>query len=235
MTIRTTLTAVIPAYNEAKRIGKVLEVLRAIKQIDDILVIDDGSKDGTAQQAKLAAEQDRRIRIISHPRNLGKGQTFFTARSSTRSTFFIVLDADLIHLSEKHITDLIQPVLQGKAEMTTAVFRGGRLNTDMAHYLTPWLSGQRCFRSDLLNYTSPQAASGYGIETAITIAARQKGWRCLYIPWSGVTHPPSESHRGLIRGTFNRGKMYAQIIRALVLTLGWKRAVDFVLESKLSV
>lgn len=235
MTIRTTLTAVIPAYNEAKRIGKVLEVLRTIKQIDDILVIDDGSKDETAQQAKLAAEQDNRIRVIMHPRNLGKGQTFFTARSSTRTTYFLVLDADLIHLNEKHILDLIQPVLQGKADMTTAIFRGGRLNTDLAHRLTPWLSGQRCFRANLLKYTSPQAASGYGIETAITIAARQRGWRCFYIPWAGVTHPPSEHHRGLLRGAYNRVKMYAQIVRALVLTLGWKRAVDFVMDSKLPV
>jgi polyisoprenyl-phosphate glycosyltransferase len=235
MSIRTTLTAVVPAYNEGQKIGNVLEVLRGVERIDDLLVIDDGSRDMTVQEVLHFAELDNRIRLISHPKNLGKGQTFFTASASTRSTYLLTLDADLINLNQRHIQDLILPVLQGKAEMTTAVFKGGQLNTDLAHQVTPWLSGQRCFRTDLLKYTSQKAASGYGIETAITIAARQRGWRCQYIPWQGVTHPSGEKHRGFFPGLLNRIKMYLQIIRALILTLGWKRAVDFVRESRLTI
>lgn len=235
MTKWPTLTAVIPAYNEGKRIGNVLEVLRSVAEVDDILVIDDGSSDDTVQQARLAAELDPRVRIISHPKNLGKGQAFFTARAATRAAYLLTLDADLIRLNPEHIQDLIRPVLHGEADMTTAIFKHGRWATDISHYMTPWLSGQRCFRANLLKFTLPAAASGYGIETAITVAAHQKRWRCRYLPWIGVTHPPSEYHRGVFRGAINRIIMYAQVLRALVLTLGWKRAVEFVFDSKLSV
>ncbi|MEN6392813.1 MAG: hypothetical protein ABFD53_03295 [Anaerolineaceae bacterium] len=54
---------------------------------------------------------------------------------------------------------------------------------------------------------SKEAAAGYGFETALTLAAKQRDWRCQQIIWYGVSHPPSEYHRGRWRGMKTRAKM----------------------------
>ena len=64
---RTTVAAIIPAYFEEKHIGDVVE--RTLKQLDNVLVIDDGSTDATAANARAAGAQ-----LIVHERNLGKGE-----------------------------------------------------------------------------------------------------------------------------------------------------------------
>jgi hypothetical protein len=110
--------------------------------------------------------------------------------------------------------------------MTIVVFRRGRFQTDLSHWLTPWLSGQRCLRADLFRYVSQEAAEGYGIQTAITVAFHQQDWCIQHIVLKGVHHPPSELHRGLWRGIRVRTKMYAQIIRAFYLASSWKRFVS---------
>lgn len=228
MKTHSSVVAIIPAFNEAKGIGTVLEVLRQVDCIDEIIIVNDGSTDNTAEIVSQSKNLDSRIRIISHEKNRGKGCAFYTAKAATQAPYLLALDADLIGLEPSHIESLIQPVVSGQADMTLGLFQGGRWNTDLSHRITPWLTGQRCFRAEIFNHISSRAASGYGVETAIAIASRQLGWRCLNVPWRGVTHPPSEIHRGLIRGLFNRITMYAHIARTLLITLGFRKAVTFV-------
>jgi glycosyltransferase involved in cell wall biosynthesis len=235
MTINATVGAIVPAYNEARRIGKVLEVLGEVKSISEIWVVDDGSKDHTSEVVQKASEKDPRINLIRQPRNLGKGQAIYKAKACTQAACLLMLDADLIGLKPEHVEALISPVIRGEADMTMGIFRGGRWFTDLSHTLTPWLTGQRCFRSDLIRLASTRAASGYGLETALTVCAHERGWRCRYVPWVGVTHPPSELHRGWLAGPANRLKMYAHILRALLLLLGFRRTVAFVKDLKLTI
>ncbi len=84
----------------------------------------------------------------------------------------------------------------------------------MSHGLTPGLTGQRCFRVELLEHLDWNAAQGYGLETALTFTTQKMGWRIQRVYWKGVSHPPSEFHRGLIKGLLGRVKMYWQIGRA---------------------
>ncbi len=218
--ILSSVTAIIPAFNEAKMIGGVLEILRQVDGLEEVIVVDDGSTDRTCEAARKMANLDGRVRVIRHPYNRGKGQAVFTGWQAAKTPFLLLLDADLTALKPQHILDLMKPVLEGEADMTLGLFRGGYWNTDLSHILTPWLSGQRCLRANLHGDISPRAAAGYGFETAMTVAAHQHGWRCKRIIWWGVAHPPGETHRGLLRGFWSRICMYGNIVEAWLLAGG---------------
>jgi hypothetical protein len=209
-----TIAAIIPAYNEAGRIGQVLRVLHDVKYLAEIIIVDDGSTDSTVQESILEAASDSRIRLVRQTANLGKGQAILTGWQSTRVNILLMLDADLCGLTSQHILDLCQPVLDGRADMTIGLFRGGHWKTDLSHWATPWLSGQRCLRADLLKKISWDAAAGYGIETALTVAAQLYDWKIMKVTWQGAWHTPSENRCGYWRGMGRRGKMYLQILRA---------------------
>jgi polyisoprenyl-phosphate glycosyltransferase len=216
-----TVTAIIPAYNEGGRIGDLLATLRQVDTLTDIIVIDDGSEDNTWEEVAKQAAFDTRIRIVQHKENQGKGQAVFSGLEVTRSIYILTLDGDLIGLTPQHVQDLMQPVLAGSADMTLGLFRGGQINTDFGHLVTPWLTGQRCLRAALFQYLSQDAASGYGLETALTVMARQYQLRCERVLLKGVTHPPSEFHRGIWAGIKTRARMYSQIIRAWRKSTTW--------------
>ncbi len=207
-------TAILPAYNEAGRIGNVLAVLRDVKEIHEIIVVDDGSSDSTLAEAQQASAADPRLRVIHHDVNRGKGEAIFTGASAARTPYLLFLDSDLMNLKPRNITNLIRPVLTGEADMTLGLFLGGKISTDLPHWITPPLTGQRCLRAELIRHISPEAAKGYGIEIAITIAAYTQRYRVKRVPMKGVWHPPSEFHRGFISGVAWRANMYAEILHA---------------------
>jgi len=216
----TGISAVIAAFNEARNIRRVLDALRGVSVLDEIVVVDDGSIDGTGSVVLSAADEDSRIRLITHGANLGKGQAVFTGRENSQASILLLLDADLISLKPSQVNDLIRPVKEGRADMTLGLFRGGLINTDFPHMITPWLSGQRCLYSELLTHVSRPAAEGYGLETAITVAASIEGWRIQRVCLQGVYHPPSEFHRGILHGVGVRAHMYGQIVRAWYIAGG---------------
>lgn len=213
---RLRVSAVIPAYNEACRIGQVLGVLGQVDYLSQIIVVDDGSSDGMGAVVAQFGERDSRFRMVRHPHNVGKGGALYTGASICRADHeaLLTLDADLSHLKPDHITDLVAPVLDGQADMTLGLFAGGQFATDFAHRAAPWLTGQRCFRIELVDHLDWKAARGYGLETALTMTAKQMGWRIRHVNLKGVSHPPSEFHHGLIKGVPNRVKMYWQILQA---------------------
>jgi hypothetical protein len=208
------IAAVLPAYNEAGRIGILLAVLRNVAEIQEIIVVDDGSHDCTGEEAFQAVALDPRIRVVRHERNLGKGAAMFTGSRQTRAPILVFLDSDLISLNPEQVKDLIRPVASGQADMSIGIFQGGKFTTDLSQRVTPWLSGQRCLRRSLLSQVSTRAAAGYGVETAITIAARQGNWQVVTVPLTGVSHPTGEVHRGLLKGAANRFRMYSHILLA---------------------
>ena len=208
------ISAIIPVYNEAGKIGRVLDILRQVDRLREIIVVDDGSTDLSAEEIQFAAQSDPRIRLVANPVNQGKGQAIFLGWQATESHCLLLLDGDLFGLNPQHIQDLINPVLDNHADMAIGQFKKGKWASDIAHWFTPWLSGQRSLRADLLRQVSSKAAAGYGFETALTVAARQYEWRCVRVFLPGVWHLPGEARRGFWKGLKNRARMYRQISSA---------------------
>jgi glycosyltransferase involved in cell wall biosynthesis len=94
---RSTVAAVIPAYLEEKHIADVVQ--RSLEQLDNVLVIDDGSADATAATARNAGAE-----VIVHPRNIGKGESIKTGLRhwlGRNFLYVLVLDGDGQHLPEE--------------------------------------------------------------------------------------------------------------------------------------
>lgn len=208
------LAAIIPAYNESNRIGSVIEACCQVEDLDEIIIIDDGSSDGTGDKALGASNGDSRCRLIRHRINRGKGEALFTGWQAASSGTLLLLDADLINFRADHIYDLVQPVLRNQADMTIGLFKKGYWKTDLTHWLTPWLSGQRCMHAWMLEHINLRAASGYGFETALSMAARKYKWRCQQVPLLGVSHPSGEIPRNGWHGPGLKVRMYLEILRA---------------------
>jgi glycosyltransferase involved in cell wall biosynthesis len=211
------IAAIIPTFNEERNVSGVLETLRASDLLDEIIIVDDGSTDKTVEIIQEFALTDGRIQVIKHEQNQGKGQAIFTGWAATSAPYLLLLDADLHDLTPDHITSLMAPVLTHQADMTLGLFLGGHFNTDFSSWSTPFLTGQRGLRSEILKHISREASAGYGFEIALTVAASQYGYHKQIVPLKGVWHPPSEFHRGGLNGLIWRFRMYAQIFRGWFL------------------
>ena len=135
------VSAIIPAYNEEKNIGRVISVLVQIEEIVEILVINDGSTDKTSEIARSYG-----VKVIDFPENRGKGLAMWVGVMHTNSPVVIFLDADLIGLTKQQVRDMISPIINGYADMTLGIFCQGRPMTDLAQRIAPYLTGQRAMK-----------------------------------------------------------------------------------------
>ncbi|SCL15458.1 glycosyltransferase family 2 protein [Micromonospora inyonensis] len=110
------LSILMPVFNEEERIADALKQALAVEYPCDIelLVVDDGSRDGTAEV--LSRVDDARLRVITHPRNAGKGAAIRTAVAHAEGDYMVILDADLEY-DPQDIPRLLAPVLDGRAEV----------------------------------------------------------------------------------------------------------------------
>ncbi len=203
------VAAIVPAYNEEGRIAVVLQALRASDAVSEILVVDDGSSDRTAEVARSVPG----VRVVSLPRNQGKGGAMREGATRTDADILLFFDADLIGLTPRHVQDLLSPVCTGQATMAMGIFKGGRLWTDMAQFFAPAITGQRAIRRETFLQIPNLESVGYGIELAINDYVYQQGLVRRDVTLRGVTHPMKEEKLGWARGVASRTRMYRQMLK----------------------
>jgi glycosyltransferase involved in cell wall biosynthesis len=192
------VAVIIPAKNEADRIGATVSAARGLSGVDLVVVVDDGSGDDTAGAAASA-----RAHVVRHARNRGKAaamqtgaeavrlfESAATDRVPSRARHLLFLDADL-GASAAAAGPLAEPVRAGTADMTIAIFRntvrlgGFGFVTATAgagiERATGWrpvqpLNGQRCLTRDAFTAALP-LARGWGVETGMTIDLFRQGMR----------------------------------------------------------
>lgn len=204
------LSLIIPAYNEAPNIARVLDVVTRMEECQEVIVVDDGSTDDTQRVASSYP-----VRVIRRSHNGGKGAALAAGLQAATSPFLLLLDADLIGLTAEHVRLLSRPVLNGDTAMTLGVFTGGRFATDLAQRITPSLTGQRALRREVLATLPGLEAMRYGVDLALTQHARRGGWPVQVVELHDMTQQMKEEKLGLSRGLLARCKMYWEILRVI--------------------
>jgi glycosyltransferase involved in cell wall biosynthesis len=204
-------TAIVPAYNEALRIAPVLAAIAGAGSIGEIIVVDDGSQDRTAEVAEQAGAA-----VVRLPRNGGKAQAMREGAKRAANEVIVFLDADLIGLTSEHVDDLVRPVLDGEVDMTVGQFWSGSPLVTAWMRFCPAISGQRAMHAAEFLTIPGVATSGYGVEVTVTRHAITRGLRIRYVHLPNISHVWKESKRGLLRGLAMRATMYGQIARATV-------------------
>ncbi len=184
-----TVAAIVPAYNEAGRIGATVRSLIGSKRITEVVVVDDGSADETAERAHASG-----ARVIRNERNLGKGAAVAAGVRATDAPVLLLCDADLEETAAL-VTALLDPVLSGEADMAIAAppQDGGPSGFGLVESFARWgverlartrmdrpLSGQRAVRRAVLPIDDP--AGGFGLEVGLTIDAVRRGARVVEVP-----------------------------------------------------
>lgn len=200
----------IPAYNEENTISQVLRVALICQNVDEVVVISDGSTDQTARVArKLGAK------VVDLPQNMGKGAAIMAGLKATDASIIVLLDADLVGLNPSHIRLLLGPVYRGEADMTVGVFKSGRLSTDLSQRLAPFLNGQRAMKRQVLESLSDLELTKYGVDIIISRYAKNTKLKVETVELRNLTQVMKEEKLGLVYGITARLKMYWQILAAL--------------------
>ena len=213
------VVAVVAARNEADAVGPTVAALVGLPEVGRVVVVDDGSRDSTAEEARRAGAV-----VIQLPRNRGKGDAVAAAVDATPDAgVYLLVDGD-VGASAAAARALLRPVLDGEADMTVGVLpaagrRGGfglvrDLSARGAARATGWrpttpLSGQRAVRAEVLR--SLHLAPGFGLETALNIDAVRAGARVVEVP---VVMEHRHTGRGP-HGFAHRAAQGGDVVRAL--------------------
>jgi len=130
-TAAKTLSIVIPVYNERQTIQAVIgrvKAARSFKLKKEIILVDDGSKDGTVAQLKKIGRADPSLKIFFHKVNQGKGAALKTGFKHATGDIILIQDADLEYNPDEYEL-LLEPIIHGQAD----VVYGSRLMTNRPH------------------------------------------------------------------------------------------------------
>jgi len=195
------LSIVIPVFNEAKTIERVLDrINESVANFHEIIIIDDASVDRTAELIKKRADADPRIRVLRHLQNSGKTAALRTGFAEITGDVVVIQDADLEY-DPADIPDLVAPILQDHGDVSLGsrfmVKRAGRV-LYYRHYLankfltflnnvltdlncTDVETGYKAMRAEIAKRLIIES-SGFGFEVEFVAKCKKAGYRLFEVP-----------------------------------------------------
>ncbi len=195
---------VIPTYNEAENIGRIIpQILNQDKRID-VLVIDDSSPDGTTDVVKKISQKEKKVHLIERPSKAGLGTAYIRGfRYAMENKYDLVfeMDADFSH-DPKEIPVFISSMKTADLVIGSRYIRGVNvINWPMDRLILSWLanrytrwitgmplrdatSGYKCYRREVIEALDLDSfhSDGYGFQIEIDFKTWKKGFRLLEIP-----------------------------------------------------
>ncbi len=208
------ITAIVCAFNEENTLPNVLKALISAPELNEIIVVNDGSTDGTHKVLEKFSSTEG-LRIIEFSENKGKGFAMAEALIHAATPLIIFVDADLLNFDPRYVSQLVRPLLEGEADMVI----GHPTENDLDHRLNPFkpIAGERAvFKEDIFPLLGRMRESRYGVETLINFYYRAKKKRVVYVPLWGLIHPTKLQKYSLRRSACEYWQESYQIARTIV-------------------
>jgi glycosyltransferase involved in cell wall biosynthesis len=207
---REKVSCIVPAYNEAERIASVLDVICETNLINEIIVINDGSSDNTSE---VVRRYEDRLTFIDLPENKGKAYALKCGLGAATGQVILLLDADLQGLQEKNIAQLLDPVLEGRADMTLSLRKNSLfiyrvLGVDL-------ISGERAIHKEVLENLQNYENSRFGFETILNDYVVTNRLSFESVHWDNVKVAPKSEKRGFLNSIVDEMKMMGDIMDAV--------------------
>jgi dolichol-phosphate mannosyltransferase len=203
------VSIVVPVFNEERTIAAVIEKVRALPIEKEIIVVNDGSRDGTREALRPYDHDVPGLRVHHSPVNLGKGASVRIGFSYATGDIVTIQDADL-ELDPGEYLTLIQPIVEGRADVVFGSrFLGGNRKGSWAFYLanralaelttllfrtriTDMETCYKVFRRDVLDSLRLRAAR-FEIEPELTAQVLKRGLRVIELP---IAYNPRSRNEG---------------------------------------
>src|SRR3989344_3998701 len=203
------ITAIVPAYNEAKRIGRVLDVLTTYPYFEEVIVIDDGSTDGTEEVVKKYP-----VKYLKIVPNKGKGHAMDTGVTMSVGEIIFFADADVTGLTHRIIADILRPVVDGEVDMSIAMRNRATYYLHYIIFIIPLLGGERALNKRLWQILPAHYKRRFKVETGLNFYARYYVTGFTYKVFKGLSQVIKEKKFGLIEGLRRRWLLCINVISA---------------------
>ncbi|MCL2157212.1 MAG: glycosyltransferase [Methanobrevibacter sp.] len=216
------VSVVIPAYNEERTVSNVVNVVKELSYVDEVIVVDDGSIDNTVEEAKNSGAT-----VISHTKNQGKGSAINTGFRHSKGDIVAFIDADIYNFDYDKIDSIIRPILEGKTDITKTKFirESGRVTELTAKPLLKFffpeitfdqpLSGQFAGKRSVLSKIKFE--KDYGVDVGIVLDADAHGIQIEEVDIGEIKHEMSplmglnEMANEVVRTIINKSIEYGRV------------------------
>ncbi len=204
------ISCIICAYNEAPRIAAVLAVACAHPLLGEVIVVDDGSSDGTAAVVQGFAS----ARLIRHALNQGKSAAMASGIAAAQYELLMLLDADLKGLAAHHLTALAAPVLHGKSDVSMSLRQNSLLPFRAVGL--DFVSGERVVRKKILAdaLNEIRTLPRFGIEVFMNCQIIAQGLSITVAHWAQVTQARKTEKLGFWQGLRAEWRMLRDLLQA---------------------
>ena len=201
------ISVIIPVYNEEPTITEIVSRVQAVDLETEIIIVDDGSTDGTSARLETIDSTFENVSILRHDNNCGKGAALRTGLAEAAGEVIIIQDADLEYDPCDYET-LLVPILDGRADVVYGSrflggpqrvlffwhYVGNKLITLLCNAfsnlnLSDMETGYKVFRKEVIEDITVKS-NRFGFEPEFTMKIAKKGFRIYEVPisYSGRTY-----------------------------------------------
>jgi len=202
------IDAVVPARDEAPTVAAVVAALAACRYVREVIVVDDGSADATAEVAAAAG-----AKVVERRGARGAGSKALAMQvgvAASDADAVLFADADLLGATSAHFDDICRPYLEGRATMSLGLFDYGRWNALVLRF--PPTTGQRLVPRWVFEAVPPAKRDGYLIEIMINEVVTEARLPVVARTMAGVTHRTKRDKFGPREGRRRTWRMFWELM-----------------------